>query len=168
MTRIRRILALAAVAAGLVAQGMGLPAPASTNRAAANPAFAIRVSPPTAAVATNAAVDVRRDGWYYDCEHVVAYLRAYGCLPGNYITKDRARQLGWVGGPLEPYAPGKAIGGDWFGNYERRLPRGDWRECDLDTRGRSRGTRRLIYSRDARDRRFYYTGDHYRTFRRIP
>lgn len=130
-------------------------------------------SRPAAAAATNAApraatdaVAVAADGWYYDKDRVVAYLRTYGRLPGNYITKGEARQLGWRGGPLEPYAPGKAIGGDHFGNYERRLPAGRWRECDIDTRGRPRGAKRVIFSADRR--LYYYTSDHYRTFERIP
>ena len=117
----------------------------------------ISVSAPASAVV--------RDGWYYDKDRVVAYIRTYGRLPGNFITKNQARQLGWRGGPLDPYAPGKAIGGDHFGNYERQLPSGRWRECDIDTKGRTRGAKRVIFSED---RRFYYTDDHYQTFERIP
>ena len=134
--------------------------------AVANPAFTIRVSPTNrvASVAATNACAVARDRWYYDCDHVSAYIRTYGCLPGNYITKNQARQLGWQGGPVEPYAPGKAIGGDRFGNYERRLPQGFWRECDIDTKGRSRGAKRIIFSND---RRIYYTADHYQTFRKL-
>ena len=108
---------------------------------------------------------VERTGWYYDKERVVAYLRAYGRLPGNYLTKNEARALGWQGGPVEPYAPGKAIGGDRFGNYEGRLPRGRWRECDIDTKGRPRGAKRLIFSED---KTCYYTADHYETFEKVP
>ena len=59
----------------------------------------------------------------------------------------------------------KAIGGDRFGNYEGRLPRGSWRECDIDTKGRPRGAKRVIYSEDKRT--FYYTEDHYQTFRKV-
>lgn len=117
------------------------------------------------AVAPVSANAVAKDGWYYDKDRVVAYIRTYGRLPGNYITKNQARQLGWQGGPLEPYAPGKAIGGDHFGNYERQLPNGRWRECDIDTKGRPRGAKRIIFSED---KRFYYTSDHYQTFERIP
>lgn len=108
---------------------------------------------------------VTRDGWYYDKDCVVLYLRTYDRLPGNFITKEEARRLGWTGGSLERYAPGKAIGGDRFGNYEGRLPRGSWRECDIDTKGRPRGTKRLVYSDD---RRYYYTEDHYQTFTKVP
>lgn len=136
---------------------------AATNAApvAATPAangLKIAVSPASATAVT-------KDGWYYDKDRVVAYLRTYGRLPDNFITKNQARQLGWQGGPLDPYAPGKAIGGDHFGNYERQLPNGRWRECDIDTKGRARGAKRIIFSDD---KRFYYTSDHYQTFERIP
>lgn len=50
------------------------------------------------------------------------YLIEYGQLPNNSITKKEAKKLGWSGGSLEPYAPGKCIGGDYFGNYEKVLP----------------------------------------------
>ncbi|MBQ6137343.1 MAG: ribonuclease, partial [Kiritimatiellae bacterium] len=106
------------------------------------------------------------DGRYTSRDDVARYLRTYRRLPPNFITKGEARRLGWTGGPLEPYAPGKSIGGDHFGNYENRLPRDSYRECDIDTRGRPRGTKRLIYSRDVR--RIYYTADHYRTFEKVP
>lgn len=102
-----------------------------------------------------------RDGVYDSRDEVALYLYVYGQLPSNYITKNEARDLGWQGGSLEPYAPGKCIGGDHFGNYERQLPEGNYHECDIDTLGAdSRGAKRLVYS----DEDIYYTGDHYRTF----
>lgn len=124
----------------------------------------ISVSPLPSAAATNVAPRVERGGVYYSKDDVAAYIFAFGCLPTNFITKAAARQLGWTGGPLEYYAPGKAIGGDHFGNYERKLPFGRYRECDIDTLRRPRGAKRIIFSND---RRLYYTDDHYRTFRRI-
>ncbi len=109
---------------------------------------------------------VVQDGEYYDKIRVAAYIRKFdGKLPKNYITKTEAKSLGWQGGPLEPYAPGKAIGGDWFGNYEHRLPNGTYRECDIGTRGKPRGTKRLIYT--PRGKKIYYTGDHYETFEEV-
>ena len=153
---------LAAAFAALLAV---LPAFGRGTRAQYVPGSRPAVSVSVASNATATAVAVTKDGWYYDKERVVAYVRAYGRLPDNYITKAQARQLGWQGGPLEPYAPGKAIGGDRFGNYERQLPLGRWRECDIDTKGRPRGAKRIIFSDD---RRFYYTSDHYQTFERIP
>ncbi len=118
------------------------------------------------ATAPSAEDGIDKDGEYYDKAHVAAYIRKFkGKLPKNYITKSRARSLGWQGGPLEPYAPGKAIGGDWFGNYEHKLPEGTYRECDIDTRGRPRGTKRLIYTPHGKD--IYYTRDHYETFEKV-
>ncbi|MEO7728730.1 MAG: ribonuclease domain-containing protein [Burkholderiales bacterium] len=55
-----------------------------------------------------------------------------------------------------------------FANYERQLPvrrRGYYREYTVPTPGaHSRGARRIIAGTDAE---YYYTDDHYRTFRRI-
>lgn len=105
------------------------------------------------------------DGIYTSKEDVALYLYTYGHLPSNFITKKEARALGWEGGSLEPFAPGKCIGGDHFGNYEGRLPeaRGrSWQECDINTLGaRSRGPERLAWSNDGL---IYYTGDHYETW----
>ena len=110
-----------------------------------------------------------REGEYNSREDVSAYIRLFkGALPRNFITKSEARALGWNGGPLEPYAPGKSIGGDRFGNYEQRLPRlkaGFYKECDIDTRGRPRGAKRLVFTQDGL--RIYYTGDHYKTFKEV-
>ena len=104
-------------------------------------------------------------GTYTTAEDVALYIHQYGTLPGNFITKKEARQLGWDGGGLEDYAPGMSIGGDHFGNYEGTLPDEQgrtYRECDIDTRGaNSRGAKRVIYSNDGL---IYYTDDHYETF----
>lgn len=107
---------------------------------------------------------VSRDGEYTDKDNICWYIVSFGTLPKNFITKAEARRLGWQGGPLEPYAPGKSIGGDRFGNYERTLPDGSYRECDVDTRGRPRGAKRIVFSTD---RRVYYSDDHYRTFKQL-
>ena len=64
---------------------------------------------------------IAEDGWYYTAEEVSLYLVTYGYLPGNFITKNEARDLGWEGGSVERYAPGCAIGGDVFGNKEGLL-----------------------------------------------
>lgn len=110
-------------------------------------------------------VSVRVDGIYTSAADVAAYLNEFGRLPGNFITKKQAEKLGWEGGSLEPYAPGKCIGGDYFGNYEGLLPEKEgreYRECDIDTLGkRKRGAKRIIYSNDGL---IYYTSDHYATF----
>ena len=72
------------------------------------------------------------------------------------------------GGPF-PY-PKKD--GSTFGNYEKRLPyqpRGHYREYTVPTPGsRDRGARRIIAgSPPETSGEYYYTDDHYRSFRRI-
>lgn len=105
------------------------------------------------------------DGSYTTKEDVALYIHTYGKLPGNFITKDEARSLGWEGGGLEDYAPGKCIGGDRFGNYEGLLPDAPgrkWTECDIGTLGKdSRGAKRIVFSNDGL---IYYTDDHYESF----
>lgn len=111
------------------------------------------------------AIPLDPDGSYTTCEDVALYLETYEELPDNFITKKEARELGWEGGSLEPYAPGKCIGGDKFGNYEGLLPKEDgrtYKECDIDTLGAdSRGAKRIVYSNDGL---IYYTEDHYESF----
>ena len=110
-----------------------------------------------------AAID--EDGEYTSREEVALYIHTYGKLPKNFIKKNEAEKLGWEGGSLEPYAPGRSIGGDRFGNYEGLLPEVEGRrytECDIDTMGRSsRGAKRIVFSNDGL---IYYTGDHYKSF----
>ena len=105
------------------------------------------------------------DGTFFTKEDVALYIHTYGRLPDNFITKDEARDLGWEGGGLEDYAPGKCIGGDRFGNYEGLLPDApgrSWMECDIDTLGRdNRGAKRIVFSNDGL---IYYTDDHYESF----
>lgn len=71
------------------------------------------------------------------------------------------------GGPY-PYEKDGTV----FGNYERKLPRqrrGYYTEYTVKTpQVRSRGARRIIAGGpDGRPTEFYYTDDHYQTFRRI-
>jgi len=67
------------------------------------------------------------------------------------------------GGPFPGHRDGVA-----FGNRERLLPpksRGYYREYTVSTPGRrDRGARRIVAG-EARD--YYYSDDHYRSFRRI-
>lgn len=104
--------------------------------------------------------------YYYDVEHVVLYIDAYGCLPENYITKSEAKTLGWSGGSVENYLQDAAIGGDHFGNREALLPEGLYYiECDIDTNGAdSRGAKRLVFSLDTTPYTYYFTEDHYSSF----
>ena len=75
------------------------------------------------------------------------------------------------GGPF-PYRKDGSV----FGNFERRLPmqpRGYYREFTVPTHGsRTRGARRIVAglgsTGDVRDSgEYYYTDDHYLSFRRI-
>ena len=87
-------------------------------------------------------------------------------LPDNFITKKEAQALGWGSRfrNVSDAAPGKSIGGDYFGNYEGKLPTQRGRryyECDCwYTRG-SRNAYRIIFSNDGL---VFYTEDHYNTF----
>ena len=97
---------------------------------------------------------------------VAAYILAHGCLPDFYMTKAEARSIyNWEGGALDNLAPGCAIGGDEYHNYEGTLPEAKGRyytECDIDTIGNGeRGAKRIVFSNDGL---IYYTEDHYETF----
>lgn len=106
--------------------------------------------------------------YYYDLKNVVLYLDTYGELPLNYITKKEAKKRGWEGGSVEKYVKDAAIGGDYYGNFEKKLPKKKgvtYHECDIDTHGyKNRGSRRLIYSSDGK---YYYTQNHYESFREV-
>lgn len=108
---------------------------------------------------------IDEDGAYTTKDDVALYIHTFGHLPDNFITKKDAQALGWPGGSLEPYAPGKCIGGSRFGNYEGLLPEADGRtytEYDIDTLGAdSRGAKRIVFSNDGL---IYYTEDHYKSF----
>lgn len=109
--------------------------------------------------------ELPEDGSYTSRDEVALYISIYGHLPSNFITKKEAQALGWEGGSLEPYAPGKCIGGSRFGNYEGLLPEKEGRvytECDIDTLGADRrGAKRIVFSNDGL---IYYTEDHYESF----
>lgn len=110
-------------------------------------------------------VEIDENGSYDSKDEVALYIHLYGKLPLNYISKKDAQALGWSSGSLEPYAPGKSIGGSRFGNYEGLLPEAKGRtytECDIDTKGKKkRGSKRIVFSNDGL---IYYTEDHYETF----
>ena len=112
-------------------------------------------------------ISVDRNGTYTDKEHVALYIHLYGRLPSNFITKSKARSLGWQSTSYDLWdvAPGCSIGGDHFGNYEGQLPANtSYRECDIDYRGGSRNAKRIIYGDDGS---VWYTEDHYTTFEKL-
>lgn len=112
-------------------------------------------------------VNVVEDGEYCTVDEVAAYIKEYHKLPSNYITKKEAQSLGWHGGPLKKYAPGKSIGGDTFTNRQHILPdsKDKYIECDINANGTSRGAERIVYNTG--DFKVYYTDDHYNTFTEV-
>ncbi len=99
-------------------------------------------------------------------QRIADYLFAYGELPENFITKEEARSLGWNSryNYVSDVAPGMSIGGDYFDNYEGKLPRVKGRkyyECDCWYTEGPRNEYRIIYSDDGH---VWYTDDHYSTF----
>ncbi len=100
---------------------------------------------------------------------IADYLFAHGQLPPNFITADEAEDLGWDSriNSVSDVAPGCSLGGDYFGNYEGRLPaaRGrHWYEADCYYVSGRRGPHRIVYSSDGL---VYYTPDHYETFTQL-
>ena len=112
-------------------------------------------------------VNVVEDGQYCTVDEVAAYIKEFHKLPSNYITKKEANALGWHGGPLKSYAPGKSIGGDTFTNRQHVLPDSSdkYIECDINANGTSRGAERIVYN--SGNYKVYYTDDHYDTFTEV-
>ncbi len=109
---------------------------------------------------------IDEDGEYTSTEDVALYLNTFQKLPSNYITKNEARDLGWVSseGNLWEVTDNKSIGGDKFGNREGLLPKETGRiyyECDVNYNGGFRGGERIVFSNDGL---IFYTDDHYNSF----
>lgn len=92
-----------------------------------------------------------------------------GAIPARDLPPEAQQTIALIrqGGPF-PYEKDGAV----FGNYERVLPqqkRGYYREFTVKTpRARNRGARRIIAGGEqARPREYYYTADHYRSFKRV-
>lgn len=127
-------------------------------------------APPAISTEAKAAdsVTVKKGTAYTDKDHVALYIHEYNALPPNYITKKEAQKLGWKEkGTLDQVAPGKSIGGDRFGNYEKVLPdkKGrTWKECDIDYKKGNRNAKRICYSSDGL---IYYSDSHYENFEKL-
>ncbi len=125
---------------------------------------------PTGTDITSGSVSqIAENGAYTSKEDVALYIHTYQKLPSNFITKKEAQKLGWDSqkGNLDKVAKGKSIGGDRFGNYDKKLPEAKgrtWKECDINYEGGYRGAERIIYSSDGL---IYYTNDHYNSFEEI-
>lgn len=95
---------------------------------------------------------------------VISYVKQNHRLPDYYITKNEARKQGWnpSKGNLCEVLPGKAIGGDKFGNRERKLPDGEkYFEADVNYHCGSRNADRIIYTNNGE---VYLTKNHYKSF----
>lgn len=107
------------------------------------------------------------DGPIIEPQAITDWLFAHDfTLPDNFITKREAQDLGWKTRYryVSDAAPGKSIGGDYFGNYEGLLPTARGRkyyECDCWYTGGPRNEYRIIFSNDGL---VFYTEDHYQTF----
>ncbi len=100
------------------------------------------VSPPSSAPSASAPRDhTRREGVPDKAFDVLAQIQARNGQP----------PIGYIGGRT-------------FENRERHLPRGRYREYDVNPKipGRNRGAERLVI--EQRTGKAFYTGDHYRTF----
>lgn len=95
---------------------------------------------------------------------VISYVKQNQHLPDYYITKSKAKQQGWIPsqGNLCEVLPGKAIGGDYFGNREGKLPKGEkYFEADVNYNCGNRNADRIVFTVNGD---VYLTKDHYRSF----
>lgn len=108
-------------------------------------------------------------GYYTSKDDVALYINNYDKLPGNYITKKEATDLGWIpsANNLWEVSERKSIGGDKFFNREQLLPNAKGRtyyEADIDYNGKKRNAKRIVFSNDGL---IYYTDDHYNSFEKL-
>ena len=99
-------------------------------------------------------------------QELADYIFEHGELPENYIRKKDAEAQGWktTYRYVSDLGPGITIGGDYFGNYEQKLPVVKGRkyyEADCYYEGGPRNEYRIIFSNDGH---VWFTGDHYNTF----
>lgn len=167
----KRIIALLSVMVFAIALLVGCGSNKNTATQANNQASASQTASQSNkgdASKSSTNVEVQENGTYTDKDHVAAYVHKFNKLPSNFITKKQAEQLGWKDkGTLDKVAPGKSIGGDRFGNYEKTVPDKQgrsWKEADIDYVKGNRGAKRIVFSNDGL---IYYTDDHYKTFKQL-
>jgi guanyl-specific ribonuclease Sa len=99
-----------------------------------------------------------------EAKTVINYVKQNHKLPDYYITKNEAKKLGWnpAKGNLCDILPGKAIGGDKFGNREGNLPNGEkYFEADVNYTCGNRNSDRIIFTKNGD---VYLTKNHYKSF----
>lgn len=167
----KRIIALLSVMVFTIALLVGCGSNKNTATQANNQASASQTASQSNkgdASKSSTNVEVQENGTYTDKDHVAAYVHKFNKLPSNFITKKQAEQLGWKDkGTLDKVAPGKSIGGDRFGNYEKAVPDKQgrsWKEADIGYVKGNRGAKRIVFSNDGL---VYYTDDHYKTFKQL-
>jgi len=167
--QMQRLLLILLLAFSVPAGAMGSSAPTTASATLKGIAFS-----PTAGDRCEIVLDVfnkKTLGGRIDpaqLSDIVRSLARHQQLPGYFVTKRQARDAGWSPGRYFSDIPalrGKSIGGDRFGNFERRLPQGQWKEADLDYRGKKRNAKRLVFSQSGQQ---YVTVDHYETFHKVP
>ncbi|WP_018674430.1 ribonuclease domain-containing protein [Riemerella columbina] len=97
---------------------------------------------------------------------VINYVKTHHQLPDYYITKSKAKKLGWEPskGNLCEVLPNRAIGGDRFGNRERQLPKDKiYFEADVNYNCGRRGADRIIYTKTGE---VWLTKNHYKTLKK--
>ncbi|OCK50693.1 ribonuclease N [Chryseobacterium sp. CBo1] len=95
---------------------------------------------------------------------VINYVKQNYQLPDYYITKNEAKKLGWSPSQanLCEVLPGKAIGGDYFGNREGKLPKGEnYFEADVNYNCGNRNADRIVFTKNGD---VYLTKNHYKSF----
>ena len=119
-----------------------------------------------AVTATPAPEKEKPSGPMEAAQELADYIFEHGELPDNFIRKKEAESRGWktTYRYVSDLGEGITIGGDYFGNYEEKLPAVKGRkyyEADCFYQGGPRNEYRIIYSTDGH---VWYTGDHYNTF----
>ncbi|MBO7697618.1 MAG: ribonuclease [Erysipelotrichaceae bacterium] len=109
---------------------------------------------------------IAEEGYYNSRDDVALYIHTYNKLPGNFVTKKQAKDMGWKSskGNLRKVCEYCTIGGDIFTNVQEILPVKQGRiyyECDIDYEGGKRNAKRIVFSNDGL---IFYTEDHYSSF----
>jgi guanyl-specific ribonuclease Sa len=99
-------------------------------------------------------------------EVVIEFVKVNHQLPDFYLTKNKAKKLGWIPSKanLCEVLPGRAIGGDHFSNREKQLPEGEqYFEADVNFSCGSRNADRIIFTKNGD---VYLSTDHYKSFQK--